>query len=249
MADRGVSDVIGFVLVFSLVVASVAVVSVSGVDTLQTARDAEQLENAERAFDVLADNVADLHRRGAPSRATEMSLGQAQLKTGDPIVMNVTVNETGAASPTPVLNRTARPIVYSGNRDRQLVYEAGAVFRVNRDGGLMTRQPPFVIADDRVLLSVLTIRSESTQSLGGSSVLVRTDHRGAAVRHASSDGSVQNVTIRVESPRASVWADYFEDSGFDCTTPGTAVSCQYNPAGGIERVYVVNHDVVVEIDE
>jgi len=54
---RAVSDVVGYVLVFSLVSLTVGVVSVAGVGALQDARDVEQANNAERAFDVLGDNV------------------------------------------------------------------------------------------------------------------------------------------------------------------------------------------------
>lgn len=251
MADRGASEVIGFALIFSLVVMSVAVISVSGLNSLQNARDAEQVENAERAFDVLADNVADLHERGAPSRATEIALGQAQLRTGDEIEINVSVTRTGESNPTPVINRSIRPIIYSGNQDRQLVYEAGAVIRENPDGGILVREPPFMTASERVLIPVLSLRSDNIQSLGGSTVLVRTDHRGATVKHASTNSSVQKVTVRIQSPRAAIWADYFEQSGFENCEPSDVVdtvTCEYNPSGEINRVYIVDHDIVVAID-
>lgn len=247
--DRAVSEVLSYVLVFSLVASSVAVVSVVGIDGLQNARDAEQLDNAERAFDVLADNVADLHQRGAPSRATEVSLSRAQLSTGEHVVLNVSVTEQGDSDPTPVLNRTIRPIVYTGNQDRRLVYEAGAVFRENRDNGLLVRPPPLLVDDERVLLTVVSMRSDGRQSLGGSTVLVRTDHRGASVKHADASSTVENVTVRVASPRAGLWASYFEDSGFDCNTPGSAVTCWRDPSGTFDRVYVVDHDVKVEIEQ
>lgn len=248
MTDRGASDVIGFALVFGLVVTSVAIVSVSGVGSLENARDAEQLENAERAFDVLADNVADLHQRNAPSRATEISLGEAQLQTGDKIQMNVSIHRTGETDPTPITNRTIRPIVYSGNQERQLVYEGGAVFRENRDGGVLVREPPFVVNDDRVLVPILALRSQTVQSHGGSTVLVRTDHRRASIQHASTDSGIEKVIVEIESPRAYLWEEYFEGNGFNCSSPGTELECAFEPGPEIERVYVVDHDIKVEIN-
>ena len=68
---RGVSEVISFVLVFSLIAATVALVYVSGIGGLESTRSSQRVTNAERAFDVLHDNIANIHRRCTPSRATE----------------------------------------------------------------------------------------------------------------------------------------------------------------------------------
>ena len=93
---RGVSETIGFVLVFSLIVLTVGVVLTVGYGGLQDARDAERVNNAERAFDVLADNVEDITHRGAPSRGTEVRLAEASLGAGSPTYLNVTgVNDSG----------------------------------------------------------------------------------------------------------------------------------------------------------
>ena len=191
MSERAVSEVLSFTLVFALIVTSVAIVSVSGLGSLQDVRDAEQLENAERAFDVLADNLADLHRQGAPSRATEISLGQAQLATEDNVTMTVKVKDDGGTT-IDVGTWEIRPLVYSGNQERELVYEAGAIFRTNRDSGFVVRDPPLVVDDDRVLLSIIGLNSPQVQSLGGSTVLVRATHRDADVAFSRTDGTIQS---------------------------------------------------------
>ncbi|MFC7136780.1 hypothetical protein ACFQRB_10335 [Halobaculum litoreum] len=82
---RAQSDAIGFVLVFSLIVLTVGTVYAAGYPALQDLRSDEQLENMERAFEVLDDNVDDMAREGAPSRATEIKLnGECSRSTGPP---------------------------------------------------------------------------------------------------------------------------------------------------------------------
>jgi len=61
----------GFVFAFALVTASVGVVYTTGIGGLEDARENEQVTNAVRAFDVLHDNIEDVTREDAPSRATE----------------------------------------------------------------------------------------------------------------------------------------------------------------------------------
>ncbi|MBX0294694.1 DUF7289 family protein [Haloarcula nitratireducens] len=243
--SRGVSEVLGYVLVFSLVVSTVAVVSVSGLATLDDVKRSEQLDNGERAFDILADNVADVYRRGAPSRGTEVSVGEATLYTGEPTTVNVTVD--GAH----VLNRTSTPIVYRNERDQRLVYNMGAVFRTNPDSGILVREPSHVVRNERLLLNVVVLHASNQTSVGGSTALVRTLNDGSAVRYSDTGGAASNVSIRIESERASLWEDYFDRRGFDCSSSPpspTEMRCEYPVSGSVERTYVVSHDVRVDIE-
>ncbi|AAV46350.1 MULTISPECIES: hypothetical protein [Haloarcula] len=247
MADRAVSEVLSFALVFSLIVASIILVSVSGLGALQNARDAEQMENAERAFDVLSDNIADLHKQGAPSRATEVSLGEASLRTGENTTISVHVHD--GTAPKDVGTWEIRPIIYAGNQERELVYEAGAVYRTNRDGGVQKRTPPILVSDDRVLITVVGTTASDQQSLGGSTVLVRTNHRSSNVSFADTDGNIEHVNISVDSApqREALWQSYFESEGFTCAANGW---CNFTSSSGdIQRTYVVYHDIAVEIDQ
>ncbi|SFR94488.1 hypothetical protein SAMN05216559_1537 [Halomicrobium zhouii] len=251
MTDRAASEVLSFALVFGLVVASVAIVSVSGLGSLESARDAEQMNNAERAFDVLGDNMADIYERGAPSRATEVSLGESQLYTDENVSINVTVKDS-AGNPTTV-TRDIRPIVYDGDRERELVYEAGAVFRVERQGALVLQEPPFVVENDRVMIPVVAAQSSSVESTGGSTVLLRANNRGTDVVVSDSRGSVDSLYFNISSPRNELWRDYFvDDPDFDCgATPIETINgeeyleCEHsNP----RVVHVVVYDIGVTID-
>ncbi|WP_336337248.1 DUF7289 family protein [Haloarcula brevis] len=247
MADRAVSEVLSFALVFSLIVASIILVSVSGLGALQNARDAEQMENAERAFDVLSDNIADLHKQGAPSRATEVSLGEASLRTGENTTISVQVHD--GTAPVDVGSWEIRPIVYAGNQERELVYEAGAVFRTNRDSGVRQRSPPIVVSEERVLVTVVGTTASDQQSLGGSTVLVRTNHRHSNVSFADTGGNVEHVNVSVDSTpqREALWQSYFESEGFTCAANGW---CNFTaPSGEIGRTYVVYHDIAVDVDQ
>lgn len=249
MRDRAVSEVLSFALVFGLIVSSVAIVSVSGLGTLQDARDAEQIDNAERAFDVLADNLADTHQRNAPSRATEISLGDAQLYTATNTTMTVEVSTASSSGPVFSREYRIRPIVYSGNQDRELAYVGGGVFRTNRDGRILVRGPPLIADDTRLLVSVVGVNSPDVQSLGGSTVLVRADHRGSSTDFENRNDAVDNVTIHIDSDspqREALWRDALNEKGFTNCDPG----CTYEPSStNIDRVYVVYHDIEIQIDQ
>ncbi len=216
MTDRGQSEVIGFVFVFSLIVASTGIVYVAGFSTLEDSRTAEQLNNVERAFEVLDDNMQDLSRREAPTRATEIDLAGGGMRLGDPVT--VTVNATNASNSSDYLNvsATTRPIVYEKD-DRQVVYAYGATLRQNGEASAMVADPDWVVSDQRSLLPLIVMRpADDRTAVGGqTTVLVRTqaDSRGFASSTVESSAST-NLTVTIESPRAEAWGRFAERSGF-----------------------------------
>jgi len=206
-ADRGVSEIIGFVLVFSLIIGTISIVYVGGISGLDDARNAERVNNAERAFDVMANNFQQMGRGDAPNRATEIKLADAQLTTSG--TRQVSIKSSGmstAAAASPVTIR------YDAPGDTRLVYENGAVIRVDEDSAIMRREPDFVFSDDKVVVRFIELRG-SNQGVGGTSstALVRAEQTQSRV--LENRGSSSNVTIKMKThpDRADVWQAYYEE--------------------------------------
>lgn len=225
MTDRRAqSEVLGFILVFAVIVASTGIVYTVGFSSLEDARTAEQLNNMERAYDILDDNVRDISRRGAPSRATEIDLGGGGFRFGEEVNITVTATNTTNASDNRSISATTRPLVYTLD-GRSVVYTSGATIRENRDGSVMTSSPEWVFGGQRVLLGVLTAQADDDrEAVGGqTSVLVRTRTRNRGAETLTTGSSSKaNVTVEVESPRAAAWAQYFEQQGLTAVGDGPA---------------------------
>lgn len=255
MRDRGVSEVISFALVFSLIVATVALVYVAGIGGLEATRSGEQVNNAERAFDVLADNMQDIHREGAPSRATEIKLSDAQLEFGDSTRVNITIRNKAGDNVSVV---EYDPIVYSADSGTDLIYANGALFREDRSGTVLNREPSFLLSYDEkrdrksVILPVIQTRTAGPESTGGQrTVLVRTilatrevtiaeDDPSSASSNPDGDSSNEyNVTIRVQPPeqRRGVWKDYL--NGLVDEQPASA---NFNARGGSNACELIDTD-------
>lgn len=251
MTDRGVSEVVSFALVFSLIVSTVLVISVAGLGTLRDVRDAEQGNNAVRAMDVLADNVADIYRRGAPSRATEIDLKKSSLSIGDPVTINVSGEDTDLASnPDFVLKRDTVPIVYHVTDETTVVYEAGAVFRMRNDGGVMVRDPEYVLGTGRTAIQVLVFDGPTGRTVAGSTVLIRASHDETSLVVANTTGAWNVVRYNVTSPRYEQWYDYLVDKPgvTSCRTIDAAekVACKLDAPP--ERLYVTRVHIDLQFE-
>jgi hypothetical protein len=275
MADRALSDALGFVLVFALILSSVSVVYVQGYGGLQDVRDAERLTNAERAFDVLADNMDDLHRRGAPNRGTEIKLSDAQLRLGETTRFVVTVTFDSVADSQYVAE--SRPIVYTlSGEETELVYSSGAVIRTERGtAGVLKESPDLVFAPDgpaesAAIVSLVQTRAGdgTTDVAGSTTTLVRAetvnsvllsdlpadaDANASTVDEDGTDPEKEyDVTFTVETTpsRAVVWERLLDDR-----IPYGPDPCSL-PAGGdtvtctfyVERLFVTADRVDVTFD-
>lgn len=215
---RGASETIGFVLVFSLIVLTVGVVLTAGYGSLQDARDAERVNNAERAFDVFADNIEDITHRGAPSRGTEIRLAEATLSSGPQSYLNVTgFNDDGTRRFT-TGNYSIDPVIYHAD-ETQIRYGAGAVTRIQTDGAGMVVEPNFVLSQDHVVIPVIQLSVEEGAVSGSKTVLVRAEQN---IRRVVVDdtGGIDKLQFNVSTPAPDPWQTYLESQGMSCINHG-----------------------------
>ena len=223
MRDRGQSDVLGFVFVFAIVVAMIGLVFTAGFSGLQDVRDVERVNNAERAFEVLWDNLKDMTDRDAPSRATEITLSEASISFGEPVRINV--SEADGAFNT---SQTVDPIVYDADTGTNIVYAGGAVLRQQGSGGIVTHPPGFVLSAERTVIPIVETRRAGSGGLGGDgTVLVRTETARRNLLYANDDGTV-TLWLNITTPRAETWHDYLTDREDVTCEPvtGEEVACQ-----------------------
>lgn len=239
---RGVSETLGHILVFSLILFFVSVTVVTGLAGLEDTRDFEEFRSADRAYDILAENFAAIYERDSPSRATEIDLGNGQIQYGEPTYFNVS-NPTGSFNST---NVSVRPIEYRFDEDRALVYEAGAVFREQSDGAALIRDPPFLLSDSSIHIPLVQTLPREERAIAGTTVLIRGESTLRSVPITPAD-TVQNLSISIRSPRAERWAAYLEGTTMSCgSVTNNSVECSVDDPPS--QVYVTFQRIIVSFD-
>lgn len=218
MSERAISDVLGYALVFALILSTVGVVYTTGVGGLLDVRETEKIANAERAFDVLDSNLEDLSRGAGDSRGTEIQLKDATIGFEDPTIINVSADEGGS------YRAAIRPIYFAGSEDDpRIVAENGGIFRQQDETAVIRNEPNFVFADQEMVVPIVVTRTRASERSGSGRVLVRTTVADRTVVRLPADS---NVTVRIESPRATAWKEYLEDeSGETCQVTGNVTTC------------------------
>lgn len=223
---RGQSETIGFVLVFGIIVTSVVLVTGTGYGGLQQVQEAERTNNAVKGFEILAGNVDEL-ARGSPSRETELTLAGAGLSFGENVTVWVNATHpTDATKDLPPYRHDLKPLVYDPGTGSTLVYENGAVVRVDRHGMVMIKEPRLRLTASEAVIPVLLVQSPETQAVGGqSTVIVRTTLNETVPINTTT--VPYDVTIKIKSARADAWERYFSEQACDTVTRNDdKVSCE-----------------------
>ncbi|WP_256392419.1 DUF7289 family protein [Natronoarchaeum rubrum] len=213
--DRAVSDVLAFILVFSIIITSVGLVYVFGMGALGDAQVSEQNRNAERAFETLTVNFNDLQDGSGEVRVSQINPRGGGISVDDETQLTVEIGTDTPVSAQPVGSLNYR------HEGTEISYELGAAFRADDGNSVMVRPPEFVCTTsgsgpDRAVLSYANLQSTQPSSVTRSSTLrIRATGTGSDVIRSS---GTTEVTIE-DSTHADAWERYFDSEGWDTSRP------------------------------
>lgn len=240
-SGRAVSELVGFVLIFAVVLLTIALVGMTDVTGLDNAREYHTTTNAEQAFTMLSLAIDDVTSEGVPSRETELRLSEATLAgNGQADEFAITV-ENGTAAMTHVVETT--PIVYETDAGTTITYSNGLLVREEANSvgeATIFDQPDFVIDEETVIVPLIETSINGDERVGGTTAVgvhTASEQREVLVRDEDSDGIT--VTIAVRSERVDVWQDYLDEA--------TAGGCE-QPVGETVECTIETESVLVKSD-
>ncbi|WP_049925986.1 DUF7289 family protein [Halopiger goleimassiliensis] len=223
-AERGASEVIGFILAFTIILGSVAILSVTAFDAMEEYHDHEQLQNAERAMDALAENFNDLARYdGLEEREGELAMRAGKVTIGsNGTELNVSVDGTPIVDRYDEFDHLGDDTVDIGEFHYEydgtwIAYDGGAVVRATEtpdgDTSFVLEQPLLSASDNTAIVSLVAIDGQegNIRSDGSVGFEMTVENRTVVT-----DDVVDDVTIELDSsPHAErAWETYLDEQGW-----------------------------------
>ena len=245
-SESAVSEVIGFILVFSIVMLAISAIYAVGYPTIQSSKENAQFQNMEQSFMVLQSNINTVAFGQAPVRTLKTSLGGGSL-TVYPSEGQIKVeNGTGHV----LYDVPIGAIEYEKN-GRSIAYEGGGVWEKYPTGSAIKLSEPriFVHGDNgnrTVSVSIINISSENgISSVGGkgaASVVTRFNR----VHTLEPDYSPGTVNITVTSYYyADAWGRYFNETLEVPVSSGLGVVTA--TISNVDTLIVNEHVIEVEV--
>jgi hypothetical protein len=241
--SRGVSDVIGYVLIFALVTATIGVLYVTVYDSIESRGDLEEMRNVERAFDILAYNIDDVSSGQAPRRSTEFRLRNAQVYFDTNIEWTIDiVNRNSGAVETFRLN--VSPLSYETESGAKATYANGAVIRTAETGeSVMFSNPEWRVWNDNAFIPyVLTTPQGGATGISGETIILRTSSIVDQSTVRTTDR--YDIIIQATTPRADAWGTYCDSVADAASVTGDQVRCEFTDLDG---VFIQRHTIGVEL--
>ena len=223
--DRGVSEVIAFILVFAIILGSIGLLYVVGFDSMQSYQENEQLSNAERAMDALADNFNDVARYdGIESRSGELSARGGTVRVGGEST-NITITD-GNGDPIELEQSGIEledlelgALRYESGGDT-ISYEGGGVFRGHEDhnGSVTLSEPMLQCGTSSAIITLVVIDADGERSLTADGLVeIDVDQVNATRETTTVDGNKVSISVSEDSPNEMAWNRSIDTAGFeDC---------------------------------
>lgn len=202
--SRAVSDTLGFVLVFSLMLSSVVLVGTLGFSQLRDIQEDEQLRSAERAFEVIDDRYAAATSGRSPVSSSSLDLRRGTLSVKTESSVTVTVDEDGGSTWSETIPTNA--LVYEAG-DTSFVYDSGSTFRVGDANTIVVSEPSLRCSDGTAIVTLVTLQPDGQTIQRGGTVEVVSRQNRTALRYPTTRPAptTTEVTLDVDSPYAAGW--------------------------------------------
>ena len=213
--DRGVSELLGLVLLFGMVAVGIAAILLAGSVAVDSIQEEASVSSAQMGMHELDARIGDT--TGGP---VQIDLGSRDgvyrvVRNGS---VSFTVNGQANCSSTTPLGS----VQYHDQRGNRLAYEAGGIWRLDSDGGISMVSPPEIEHEDGTLrMDVTNISGEFD---GGQGVMhsAETNDSDDIVEQLYRGGPgcfpPENITITVESQFYEAWGRYFAGNLNESTT-------------------------------
>lgn len=215
-ADRGASEVVSFILTFSIITMMIGLLYTAGFVSMEQLQTGNQMQNAEGVFFAMGDSFDELQEGQAPKRAGALDLDVgASVSVSNSSLIAVEVNN--ATDTVSSYSLVTRSLDYRMDQ-RMVSYETGAVFRANDGNSAMVREPGGLFCSnetDAAVVSVVTLVESESVSVASGTVTVSGFQRSSTLLYPTdreAEGAISNVTVNVSSRHSLAWSRYLAET-------------------------------------
>lgn len=212
--DRGVSELVGVVLLFGIVIAGSAMIFVSGTSVTDDVRAEGRVDAASSAFAEMDSSVQSLaQRRGNDRDAVSMgNVDPNRAEIRDTGELQLRIN--GESACTASMNLSA--LEYNDDGGTTIAYEGGAIWK-RTDAGLVTQKAPELGFQDGALqLQVVRIDGsveddEMNIDYDRAESISKTEEMRSDLFATSNCRRPSELSVTITSDYYEGWADHLED--------------------------------------
>lgn len=264
--DRAVSESLGYIMIFGIITACIALVFISGTRIISDTQDRASFQGMEQNFEVIGSDVSRTALEASPALSTRVKISSGNLfmlpEENSGCILNI--NYTDADTDTvQSIDYPLGTLVYQSNTYGQKIgLENGALLKSyggdSQFDTIMTLQPKiYYSAPTRTLYIAVMDLTGDYQSMGGGFITtIRSSFVKSNYTTLNPEGP---VSVSMRTNYTGAWTDYWNDY-FRTTFGGVTVDTQngalawptdadqwvtakLTPVDKIDKIVVVTYNV------
>ncbi len=203
-ADNAVSDIVGFMLIMSIMILSLAMITLYAHPILDKSKDDIYFSNMEQAFTLLHSDTSDIASGRSTIKTRDLNIANAHMSFNpDSTMISISIG--------------GPPIVYFAGsieydiKDRKVCLENGALLSSYGTGSIVISEPFIYTYENTTVINVVQLDGPAF-SIGGEGIVRITQQKNFTESLVYNNS--QNVKITINSQYASGWAHYLKEQGF-----------------------------------
>jgi hypothetical protein len=247
-SDGGVSDTLGYIIIIGIVVTAIGITYMLGYPMLQNMISSGHVQNMERGFIILGNNVDRVMEQSTPMQNTELSMRGGTLMVVKYGKFTISYTNTSGTFED---SWDLYTIKYDYPGSRIIGYEFGATMEKygagnTIQGGTVLKKPKMVVGDPFIIPIVNLYGSGIDKAGSGLAEVLIYGGETNIIRH----DDVDYVDLTVESDFYLAWEEYFKEIGLTDVHHDDALHtayAKYSPSEDITLIEV-NKPISLEIE-
>lgn len=211
-SDAAVSETVGFILMFSIVILSMSMIYILGFPILQEHIESSVFENAQQSFFVLQSDMKRVAFEQVPVKTMKIKLHSSTLSIDDSSSIEIKYN---GAYTNDIKKYDTGNIEFIKN-ENILTYENGGLWmKQHPSGSIMVSKPSIYTGtvNDENMTTIGVISVQGRRSTSGNGIAsINMEHNSSDLIRSSEK---VDVNIEINSPYSKQWSRYLEENGFD----------------------------------
>jgi hypothetical protein len=207
--EKAVSESIGFIYIFAIVMLSMSLIYMMGYPTLQSSMDACTFESSQQSFIILQSNMKMVAFNQAPIKNLNIQLQSATISIAEN--SDITIDYAGDT-----IHCVSGVIEYQ-QQDMFITYENGGVWKRYSDGGIMVSKPRIysTTMNGTSYTTIGIVSLQGTSSFSGDGIAnIRMQHNSSVINRTQIP---VDVKLSINSTYGQQWKDFLEGIGFTTT--------------------------------
>lgn len=246
MQDQAVSETIGSILMFGIMLAGIVIILLVGGGMLDNTKSQNNFKGIEHGFTILYSDIEQ-----SALDCTPVKTAKIHMEDGSIIFNNSSNKISINAGSSPIFEGTAGNMTFKSNRDMSMIsLENGGLWETYGEGSDTCVLKPRIFFDEdtrTIFINIIRLKGNSVVISGYTTIYVQLKFNSTDVSSYNVSNN-ENVTITFNTAYPGAWGRFFQE-----VNPQFYVTPDYNnyivniTIQGIKKVIISEHILDVSI--